>query len=333
MGRRDHSQLVRTVARGAGLTAIGASAVTTAMLAAAYYAVRRIASPGDRRHYQYVIYTPLEAGLPWKDVTIPGSRGPLAGWLIPNPNPDAPVIIPLSGHGGNRSDLLGITKQLWMAGFTCLLFDYQNSINAKRAESTLGFRETADTLQAIDWVAQTYPGSRIGLLGYSMGGAVAILAAAADRRVGAVATDSAFSSQRSLIAHLIRRRLGFVTPPVLAMVETLFERRLGYRLGDIDPTLRIGELSPRPVLIIHGTSDIVVPDSHAHELYHAAGEPKQLWIIEDIPHCSAYFADRIRYSQRVASFFSHSLHSSPGTGNSDWAGQTDPQDSARLRDR
>ncbi len=333
MERRHHPQLARTVARGVGIAAIGASAATTAIFAIAYYAVRRITSPGDRRHYQYVIYTPLEAGLPWHEVTIPGSRGPLAGWLIPNPNPDAPVIIPLSGHGGNRGDLLGITKQLWMAGFTCLLFDYQNPVNARRAESTLGYRETADTLQAIEWVARTHPGAGIGLLGYSMGGAVAILAAAADRRVGAVATDSAFSSQRSVIEHIIRRRLGIMTPPVLSMVDTLFERRLGFRLSDVDPAQRIGEITPRPVLIIHGTDDTVVPVAHAHELYQAASEPKQLWIIDDVPHCSAYFADRIGYSQRVTGFFSHALSMGPGHGNGDSAGQASLQEIERLRDR
>jgi fermentation-respiration switch protein FrsA (DUF1100 family) len=61
------------------------------------------------------------------------------------------------------------------------------------------------------------------------------------------------------------------------------------------------------VLIIHGTRDSVVPVAQAHELYDAAGEPKQLWILEGIPHCSAYFADRIGYSRRVADFFSHAL--------------------------
>lgn len=333
MEGRDQQRLSRRVVRGVGIATLGVSAAITALLAIAYYAVRRITSPGERRHYKYVIYTPFEAGLPWQDVTIPNSRGPLAGWLIPNPNPDAPVIIPLPGHGGNRGDLLGITKQLWEAGFTCLLFDYQTAINANQPESTLGFRETADTLQAIEWVATTYPGIGIGLLGYSMGGAVAILAAAEDRRVGAVATDSAFSSQRSVIAHLIRRRVGIATPPVLRMVDALFERRLGFRLHEVDPAQRIGELSPTPVLIIHGTDDSVVPVTQAHELYQAAGEPKQLWIIEGIPHCSAYFADRIGYSQRVADFFLRALPPQPGQGTGATPFQTSPAHIDQLRDR
>lgn len=333
MDRRDQARLARRVARGAGIAAIGVAAATTAMFATANYAVRRITSPGDRRHYQHVIYTPLEAGLPWQEVTIPGSREPLAGWLIPNPNPDTPVIIPLAGHGGNRGDLLGITKQLWEAGFTCLLFDYQTAINAKRAKSTLGFRETADTLLAIEWVAKTYPGTGIGLLGYSMGGAVAILAAAADRRIGAVVTDSAFSSQRSVIAYLLRRRVGIATTPVMHMVDNLFKRRLGFRLDDVNPAKRIGELSPTPVLIIHGTDDAVVPVTQAYELYEAAGEPKQLWILEGISHCSAYFADRIGYSQRVADFFSRALLPRTGQENGATPGQAHPQDIEQLQDR
>jgi fermentation-respiration switch protein FrsA (DUF1100 family) len=166
-----------------------------------------------------------------------------------------------------------------------------------------------------------------------MGGAVAILAAAADRRVGAVATDSAFSSQRSVIAHLIRRRVGIATPPILSMVDTLFERRLGFRLGDVDPARRIGELSPTPVLIIHGTDDAVVPVKQAYELYQAAGEPKQLWIIDGIPHCSAYFADRVGYSKRVADFFRSTLLPPPGRVHGTTPGKTGPAHIDQFRDR
>ncbi|HEU4792963.1 MAG TPA: hypothetical protein VFS96_04830, partial [Nitrolancea sp.] len=69
------------------------------------------------------------------------------------------------------------------------------------------------------------------------------------------------------------------------------------------------------------------------ELYQAASEPKQLWIIDDVPHCSAYFADRIGYSQRVAGFFSHALLMGPGHGNGARASQASLPDIERLRDR
>jgi fermentation-respiration switch protein FrsA (DUF1100 family) len=42
-------------------------------------------------------------------------------------------------------------------------------------------------------------------------------------------------------------------------------------------------------------------------LYEAAGEPKELWLLEGAGHCDAYFADREAYCERVAAFFEEHL--------------------------
>jgi len=69
----------------------------------------------------------------------------------------------------------------------------------------------------------------------------------------------------------------------------------------------VGNLAPRPIFIIHSTGDKIVPYQHAIWLYEAAGEPKELWIVEDVAHCGAYFIDRPAYCRRVADFFARSL--------------------------
>jgi putative redox protein len=52
----------------------------------------------------------------------------------------------------------------------------------------------------------------------------------------------------------------------------------------LSPVRTVDRISPRPLLLVHGDADDVVPVSHAHELYDKAGEPKDLRIIGGAGH-------------------------------------------------
>lgn len=304
LSTRPDSAVIR---RGVRAAAVGASLTTAVVLGVADYIVRRITRPARGPSAQLHTYTPWEIGLPWQDVSIPTDGESLDAWFIPAEDARAPVIIPLAGHGGSKGDLLGIARYLWQTGFSQLLFDYRGAGRSPGNNSTLGYRETLDTLYAIDWVAQQVPGAPIGLIGYSMGGAIAILAAAQDKRVGAVVSDCAFASQRDAISHVVQRTLRLPSGPFLAAADRMMERRQGFRFESVEPRAQVHRIAPRPLFIIHGDQDEIVPVSHAYELYEAAGEPKRLWIVEDAPHVGGYFADRPRYCHEVASFFSDAL--------------------------
>ena len=109
-----------------------------------------------------------------------------------------------------------------------------------------------------------------------------------------------------MIASSYRRRR-LPAPPFIALSDRFNGWRYGYRFAALRPIDRVGALAPRPLLIIHGTSDLVTPVEHAHRLHAAAGEPKELWIAEGAHHCGAYFLDRRVYVERVAAFFARAL--------------------------
>ncbi|MBV9708628.1 MAG: alpha/beta hydrolase, partial [Chloroflexi bacterium] len=79
-------------------------------------------------------------------------------------------------------------------------------------------------------------------------------------------------------------------------------------------------ITPRPILIIHGLKDSVVNPKDALLLYAAAKEPKELWLLPDVEHCGAYFADRIAYTQKVIDFFDLHLRKSQLSNNGKCAG-------------
>ncbi|GIV94209.1 MAG: hypothetical protein KatS3mg056_2918 [Chloroflexus sp.] len=53
--------------------------------------------------------------------------------------------------------------------------------------------------------------------------------------------------------------------------------RHGYRFSQARPIDAIGQIAPRPVFLIHGVDDSLVPVSHVRRLYAAAREPRLVW--------------------------------------------------------
>ena len=70
-----------------------------------------------------------------------------------------------------------------------------------------------------------------------------------------------------------------------------------------DPVEAIGQIAPRPVFLMHGDQDDVVPVASAHALYERAGEPKELWLIEGLKHCKALDEAYDPFTSRVVEFF------------------------------
>ncbi|MBI4729072.1 MAG: alpha/beta hydrolase [Acidobacteria bacterium] len=116
-------------------------------------------------------------------------------------------------------------------------------------------------------------------VGSSAGGAVAIAVGArrADvEAVAALACPAAFDWEasggdpRRWLLEL--RNIGIVRDPAF---PPDFDSWCG-EFADAAPETRVGAISPRPLLLVHGDADDVVPYPHAERLFVAAGEPKEL---------------------------------------------------------
>lgn len=62
------------------------------------------------------------------------------------------------------------------------------------------------------------------------------------------------------------------------------------------------------LLIFHGDQDAIVPVSNAHELYRAAGQPKELIIQEDGDHQMTIPAHQKEFEKETISWFSRCFH-------------------------
>ena len=274
-------------------------------------------------------FTPFETGVRYEDVTITAEDGtPMTGWLFLS-EADAPAILACGGYRGKRSDLLGISSALWRAGFNVLLFDYRghgdlstdDSRNGTRHPVTLGYRELADARAALRFLRDRFPAAPLGVIGFSMGAAIALMVAAHEPAVRAVIADSPFSTQREIVRYRLHRLAGPLasrwTAPVgdaiITLADRRLRRRLGFRFADVSPLRDVRRLS-QPLLLIHGEQDRDVPPEHSRRLAAAAAEagvPLETWFVPGAAHCAAYFLDRPHYCDRATTFFRRHLTPAP----------------------
>lgn len=267
---------------------------------AAWVAARRITAPGPRER-KFV--TPWELDIPHEGVSFRTEDGLLLrGWWLPAPQAKRTVIA-LHGHRGARHHCVGIGAALWRRGANVLLFDHRGRGSSEGELVSLGHFETLDALAAIEYALSRAPGVPLGLVGYSMGASVAIMAAARDERIGAIVADSPFASERKMVRGLLRKQIGPLHGPVAA----LSERLLPYDPGEVEPLEDVARIAPRFCLFIHGLLDKTCNPKDSIRLYEAAGEPKELWLLEGEGHCDAYFADREAYCEGVGAFFEKHL--------------------------
>lgn len=302
---QHHAPFAVHIARVAGTLAFGAAGV---LAGAAAVATARLNFRTPHNYMSDYTFSPFETNIEgYEEVQFRTADGlTLYGWWLPRPDSQR-VVIGLPGHRSVKSDLLGIGSALWRAGNNVLLFDWRSRGQSDIAQHSLAYYELRDAEAALSYAKQRMPDGKVGLIGYSMGASVSILLAARAPEIQAVVADSPFTGISEVVAHGVAR-YHLPTRAVVSLADALTGWRYGYRFGAVRPIEAVAAVSPRPLLLIHGSADSLIPVSHAHELFHVARDPKELWIIPDVEHCGGYFADRRAYVERMVAFFDKNLN-------------------------
>ena len=200
------------------------------------------------------LVTPSTFMLPSKDATWSAAGGvQLSGWWIPG-SKGAPAVVLVPGIVTNRSDPLSLAASLHQKGFGVLAFDLRGGGAAPRRANSLGLRETADVLSAIDY-AKSRPGvdaGRIGLWGVDVGGRAALDAAAQRPEVRAIAADSVFDSVAEFVQIRLAEDLGSASRFVEQGSLRLFQAYMLTPSEAISRRLAAESLGDRSILFIQG---------------------------------------------------------------------------------
>jgi dipeptidyl aminopeptidase/acylaminoacyl peptidase len=189
----------------------------------------------------------------------------------------------------------GLAQRFSAAGLLTLIFNFRGCGGAEGNIDMLGW--TRDLKAALDYLAglDRVDISRLFLLGSSGGAAISVYVAASDPRVAGVVTfacpaEFGFLTNGERAKALVERfrTIGLIKdadfPP------SLDEWLGGFR--EVSPIRFVDKISPRPLLLIHGEKDDLVPVEHATRLYQSADEPKELLLLPDAGH-------RLRFDERA----------------------------------
>lgn len=234
----------------------------------------------------------------YEDVWITTEDGVrLHAWFMPArglaPGEQAPAILHAHGNAGNVSFHDSFSDFLTAHGFHVLLFDYRGY---GRSDSARPLRRAAlakDTRAALAHLFERpdVDPDRVGVLGVSLGAVFALDAAAADERVRAVVSLSAFSGWRAIAGDVLPVLGPMLMPPGL------------------DPADSAARLGDRPLLIMHGERDEIIPVRHAGLIYTAAqqaGVPAQLWTHPQGDH-NSFLQSIPEARDRLEQFFREAL--------------------------
>ncbi len=179
-------------------------------------------------------------------------------------------------------------------GFCTLIFNFRG---VGESEGDMDIRSWCCDLSAVldATLAEGVDAARVSLLGFSAGAAVSVYVAANDQRVTAVAACACPARftflptgerAEEFLAHL--RRIGLIRSP--GFPSSVEEWRAGFQR--VSPLDWVGQISPRPLLLLHGDHDDLVPLRNAQMLFEEAGQPKELVVLPGAGH-------RIRHDPRA----------------------------------
>jgi len=270
---------------------------------------------------------PSVYGLEYEEVRYPARNDgvKIAAWHIPS-DENQHVIILVHGRDNSRTNgfcdgFVAFANDLHTAGFSVMMIDLRGHGESAESRFYFGMKEYQDILGAVDWLeARGYQPGKIGVLGYSLGAASVVYAAAEEEDIGAIWIDSAYADVKSVIEG------SWVSESGLPMVflysaEAMIRLLYGYNPTASRPIDQIGSIAPRPIFMTHCKKDNLIPISHMDELL-AVAQNTQTWVNENcdqhsqgldlVPenlnnHAIGYSLQPEVYTQKVIQFFSESL--------------------------
>ena len=224
---------------------------------------------------------PGDAGLAFSDVVLTTADGlHLAAWFVPAPGTNTSTVLLAHGLQDSKWTLLRLIPWLHEAGYNVMALDFRGHGGSDRRPTTLGPEEALDIQAALDWLQTQGLGDEVVGIGQSLGAAALVNTAVKDNRLKALILDSLFAEWKNVdYARKYRMPPEWLVP------------------GVPDPVGLIRRVHV-PVLIIHGTADILVHVDHALRLYEAANEPKELWI-NDSGHAWSAWTYPDLYQEKV----------------------------------
>jgi len=222
-----------------------------------------------------------------------GDRVLKGNFVVPDETGPFPGICKFHGLPGGPNQVSGIATLLAQAGFLVLTFDF-SGFRKSEGIFRLG-RSIEDAVEAVSHLLESELslGSWMGVYGASYGGAIGVCAAARDPRISVVCLrapvyDTLWFAQSSMIRPAVDNLVENNPSQIRGIEDPETQELILKNLVDDakmhNPMNEVSKISPRPLFIIHGSDDEGIDLAGVKRLFEAAGEPKDLFIVEGANH-------------------------------------------------
>jgi dipeptidyl aminopeptidase/acylaminoacyl peptidase len=204
----------------------------------------------------------------------------IVGWYMPRQGEATnKAIIVLHGYPASKGDLLARSKFL-LADYNLLLIDFRYFGQSEGEYTTIGARETLDLIAAVHFL-QDRGIEKIGVYGFSMGGAVALMALPAlGKQITAVVAEAPYSDLTMMIKEMYRY-LGPLGRPLAWTTELASKSLLRIEPRLVSPAQAVRE-STTPILLVHSREDKVINFENALRIQEAlASNPNAEYLFFD----------------------------------------------------
>ncbi|MFN7990792.1 MAG: alpha/beta fold hydrolase [Candidatus Micrarchaeia archaeon] len=204
------------------------------------------------------------------------------------PNGKAIVLLHCFTCTKHHRIMRGISESLSGKGYSVLRFDFSgNGESEGRIEEATYTKMIGEVRSAVDLLGRE-GFKKVAVAGHSMGAMLSALSAHEDRRLKAVAFIAG-SSQAARVREVFPKEAldraesegeseAFVYGRTIRLRKEFLLDVERYNIGHAVATLK------RPMLIIHGAADEIIPPYHARQIYQWASEPKTLEMLDGVDH-------------------------------------------------
>lgn len=255
---------------------------------------------------------PGRHGLAFEEIAFasPLDGTTLRGWYIAAPRPTGRALVIVPGIDANRlvsGASLELAEDLVADGVDVLMIDLRAQGRSDGDTLSFGAREQDDVLGAVA-AAHAHGARHVAVLGFSMGAASALLAAARTADIEALVLDSAYADWPATFRHALRTAF-HLPEPLVEYCVFLYGALSGTDPASVAPAAVVRSVAPRPMLFFAGSEDRAVDPADGAALAAAAGPTAAFVLVPGAGHVRAFDADPAAYTARVRAFLDAALPS------------------------
>ena len=214
-----------------------------------------------------------------KDYEIMSSQGYMmkCSFIEPfkeyRPSIEMPVVLYLHGNSSSRLEGLNIAAELLKRDINLFVIDFPGCGLSEGEYISLGYHESDDVGNVINFIEKLPGVGNIGLWGRSMGAATTMIYAHRDNRVKAICLDSPFADFNRLAKELTLKQVnlpGILINGALSIVRSTILKKNGLDIDKLKP-IDAAEKTFQPAIFIHAINDELINVQHSIELFNKYG--------------------------------------------------------------